>query len=232
MAELIKDFLASVPNLNEIIVTRHGESAGQKNQSLYKSLGDDNIPLTNLGVEQALIAGESLKALGFQIVAIDHSTSLRATQTANNIAKAYGLTPRKVIPNPLVDKQSFGKFDGLFSDAEKSAALPDQFRTYKAAYDAAGPMYARPPQGESLSDVVERIGLFLRTYGQQPDQPRLVVTHGTDDLIIEALLTGKDQDWLLSKIDSVKNVELFHFQRGDDGHFEKTTLEDHPVLSL
>ena len=231
MPQLINDFLSVIPNLREIIVTRHGQSRGQIDQGQYKVCGDNNIPLTPLGAQQALKAGQLLRRMGKDIVVIDHSLSLRATQTAEGIAE--GLKPfsvRNLNPNALIDKQRFGKFDGLFSDEERQRLRPAEYRAFKEDLTQNGPVYARPPEGESLKDVIDRVGHYLVSYGDN-QQPRLVVTHGTDELIIEALLLEHDETWLLHHLDTAKNVELIRFYRNANGRFEKEVLSDTPQPS-
>ena len=49
-----------LPGVNRIILVRHGESAGNKDETAYAHTADWRIPLTTLGREQARLAGEEV----------------------------------------------------------------------------------------------------------------------------------------------------------------------------
>ena len=43
-----------------IFLVRHGESLGNINEQAYRQFGDHNVPLTQWGYQQALVAGRAL----------------------------------------------------------------------------------------------------------------------------------------------------------------------------
>lgn len=160
MAHLIKAHARNVFGPEHIYVTRHGQSQGQLDVDQYRICGDDNIPLTDLGHIQAVHAGELLRAFNIHVAALYHSTSLRALQTGEGILLALPYTPH-IVPDKRIDKQKFGQFDGLFTDAEREAACPEAFARYQEELKIDGPLAARPPGGESILDVIDRVGVEM-----------------------------------------------------------------------
>lgn len=224
MAHLIKDHSKKVFGPKHIYVTRHGESQGQLDINQYRICGDDNIPLTELGHWQAHHAGELLKSFNIKVESLYHSTSLRAMQTGQGIVFALPYSPQ-VQPDLRIDKQKFGDFDGYFSDAERFQACPEEFARYQEDLRKYGPLAVRPPKGESILDVIERVGKFLREAGKD-GKPRIAVTHGLGVLSIEAILMGRSDDWLLAHQDTTGNTELVHFYKRRDGRYDKEVIND------
>lgn len=230
MVHLIKSHARDVFGPEHIYVTRHGQSQGQLDINQYRICGDDNIPLTNLGHHQAHHAGELLKWFNVKVAALHHSTSLRALQTGQGILSELPYSP-EVFADGRIDKQRFGAFDGYFSDAERQRACPEGYERYQEALKAGGPLSARPPEGESILDVIERVSAFLRDAGKD-GQPRIAVTHGLGVLSIEAILMNRSDDWLLEHQDTTGNTELIHFYKGWDGRYNKEIIGDTEALDL
>lgn len=69
-----------------IILIRHGESQGNKDESVYSTLPDWRVPLTDLGYEQSVNAGKSIKELiGDEPISIYCSPYIRTKQTLHGI---------------------------------------------------------------------------------------------------------------------------------------------------
>ena len=220
----IRDISQTIFAPEHIFVTRHAESEGQLDVNQYKICGDDHIPITQHGHYQAYHAGEILRGQPTIVSSLYHSTSLRAQQTAEDMAGALYHRP-PVIPDHRIDKQRFGLFDGHFTDQERQFACPEGYAKYQEDLHKLGPIAARPPEGESILDVIERVGKFVSEAGTD-GTPRIAVAHGLGVLSIEALLMGHDDDWLLDAQDSSVNAELLHFYRGDDGHYHREVIEE------
>ena len=211
--------------LKHIFVVRHGESQGQLDQTQYKTVGDDNIALTQKGERQSFVAGQLVAKFAekhdLTISQIDYSTSKRATQTAQNLA--VGLNAENAVimnQEPRVDKQKFGKFDGLFSSKERREAYPEAFEEFKRVEQSGidGVLQARPPEGESIVDVIDRVSHYLNHAGKSEDT-HVVVTHGLSALIIEKLLLGRSNEWLVEHFDTTENASVLHIQQTQDKGF-------------
>ncbi len=181
------------------LVLRHGESLGQIFKGAYRALGDDKIPLTPKGSAQASAAGHIIGRLAQEwnvpFARILCSSGNRASHTAQEIFKKVALyKPGSTLEiAPAIDKQKFGAFDGLFTDAEREAQC--------------GPLYARPPGGESVADVRDRIGMLFDGLRDAPGF-YVIVTHGTNTLCIESILTGKDEAWIMDNVDTRGNCQI------------------------
>jgi broad specificity phosphatase PhoE len=195
------------------LVLRHGESLGQIFKGAYKALGDDKIPLTPKGSAQASAAGHIIGKLAQEwdapMAAILCSAGDRASHTAREIFKMVRLyRPDSTLDvEHAVDKQKFGRFDGLFTNAEREAQCGQAYRDYVEHLKQAGPFHARPPGGESISDVRERIRVLLDDLRGKPGF-YVIVTHGTNALCIESVLTGKDEQWILDHVDTRGNCQI------------------------
>lgn len=158
-----------------IFLVRHGLSEDNLN-SIWA--GHKDSPLSSTGILQAKALGTALANQTF--CAIYSSDLKRASRTAEEILQANKSNP----PPPLVQTQSlreqnFGQAEGKsWSDAEFAITTQgEDARTF------------RFPEGESLEDVNNRMGISLRRYvlprlealrtKQEREEPQIViVAHG------------------------------------------------------
>ena len=219
----------------KVVMVRHGQSAGNVNESLYSSTPDNAMPLTPLGWEQARAAGLHLKNNVLEHPDRVHfivSPYVRTVETFHGIASAWcdpnefrhitdrelrvqawygrlremGLTWRE---DPRIREQDFGNYQ-----------QPDQVRQYKRERALFGSFYYRFPHGESGSDVFDRISTFLdslwRSFDMHQSRHYVLVTHG---IAIRVLLTRYfrytvDQFQLLANPKNCEMVVLEHDNRG------------------
>ena len=195
-----------------LIFIRHAQSEGQINPSLYKTKGDQHLDLTETGQKQSIAAGKTLKKLfhdaSWPKPAITAANATRTRATSQALRDILGTN--HVTINPLLDKQNFGLFDGLLTAQELKDTLPDLYEAYRQNLQTDGPLHVRPPQGESIADVIERVSTFLRDISHEKS-PIIACTHGMQILCAEKLLTRKSDAWLLEHQDSVPNVALTIF---------------------
>lgn len=216
-----------------LFVMRHGESLGQVDISAYRSLGDENLPLTNNGVRQAAAGGRILSALadqlGFSSMRVISSNGKRSASTARVVFRA--LEPEHKISvtfDERLDKQKFGKFDGLFSSAERREKCPEEFEIYQTQLRTEGLFHARPPQGESIGDIQVRARDFLGGLRGTP-MPTILVTHGTNALCLENELLGHGQEWVLAGIDKRPNCSIRLLAGNATEGYRALNISDTPV---
>jgi broad specificity phosphatase PhoE len=155
----------------QIIMVRHGQSEANMDQTLYNRVPDYRIPLTELGLEQATAAGERIRAqLDGQKVCIYVSPYLRAYQTLE--ALKLGDLVDRVIEEPRLREQDWANF-------QDPSDIADQ-RELRNAY---GHFFYRFRDGESGSDVFDRVSSFMETLYRHWNKPAyapntLLVTHG------------------------------------------------------
>ena len=158
------------------LLLRHGQTPNSV-EKRYAGLSD--VPLTEIGVQQAAAAGKRLASAG--LTAIVTSPLLRAVRTAEEVAAATG-APVEV--DEGFRETDFGAWDGL-TFAEVRERWPAELTAW-----LADPAVA-PPGGESLADAETRVTRALRRVvaGHQ-GQTVLIVSHVTPikTLVAAALL--------------------------------------------
>lgn len=127
----------------KILFLRHGQAIANEKRAF---LGRQDDPLTDLGLTQ--IDNLAARLEDTRIDAIYTSPLQRAARTAQKVAKHRALEPK--LCSALVE-QDFGDWDGI-PVAEVLKTDPDLF----ARWRQSGPE-VRPPGGESLLEVAERI---------------------------------------------------------------------------
>lgn len=163
-----------------IFLVRHAESKGNVDDMAYTYLPDPRVPLTQRGWDQALVAGERMKALmdGDESpykVTFMTSPYLRSRQTYEGIVQAF---PPEYIAGAVEDVQLREQDFGNFQDAEGK-------QREKAERLRFGRFFYRFPNGESGADVYDRMTLFedhlvrdINAGRFSNDSNLVLVTHG------------------------------------------------------
>ncbi len=158
-----------------IILIRHGESEGNVNNDVYKTVPDPKIPLTLNGKHQAVETGRKLKTLiGEDTVQFYVSPYLRTRQTYDGLIEGLNIPDSRYVryEDPRIREQDWGHFRGIEDIG------PIQKERYRY-----GSFFYRFPNGESGADVFDRVSTFLETMYrgfQKPHYPHnvIIVTHG------------------------------------------------------
>lgn len=180
----------------KIIMIRHGQSAANVDQTLYNRIPDYRIPLTELGVAQATAAGEKVRRqLDGQKVCVYVSPYLRAYQTLE--ALNLGDLVERTVEEPRLREQDWANF-------QNPAEIADQ----KELRNAYGHFFYRFREGESGSDVYDRVSSFMETlyrHWSKPDYApnALLVTHG----LTMRLFCMRWFHWSVEYFESLNNPE-------------------------
>jgi len=189
-----------------IFLVRHGESLGNINEKAYGQFGDHNVPLTQWGYRQALVAGRAVAAYLAELpegenqrLDIWYSPYLRTRQSKDALLEA--LPPervRDVREDYLLREQDFGLFTEIYDHAERRQKFPDEFEKWARLRNNSGKFYARPPDGESRADVAQRLRLFLQTVIDNVSDGGydiLIVGHGVTNRAFEMNFLRHGIDW-------------------------------------
>lgn len=231
----VRDLRGLQDNDLVMFVLRHAESLGQKDIKYYKTLGDNHLPLTGLGVEQARAVGKIIDRLAFEAGIQDlkmfSSTGHRSSRTAVEIFNQQTKRPYTDFDARL-DKQKFGKFDGLFTKEERAAACPEDYPVFKDEMaKLRGVFFARPPEGESIKDVQDRMVPFFEERAKSGGAS-IVVTHGTNALCLEDIALDRGVDWIIERLDTRPNCAIRMITgNGRDGYRARTICTD-PIAML
>lgn len=154
----------------KLLVMRHGQTDGNV-KNMVQGAGVD-LPLNEVGKNQAAEAAEKLKSYHVQIVYCSHMQ--RARQTANIIAEQLGCVTQAV---DGLEEVHFGEAEGMLSeDAHKKYA--DIFEIINDEHNSKRFDIAIP-NGETMNQCITRGVKALRHIAQNsPYDIAVVVTHG------------------------------------------------------
>ncbi|KAF7114647.1 hypothetical protein RHSIM_RhsimUnG0080200 [Rhododendron simsii] len=199
-----------------IILVRHGESQGNRDNSAYSTTPDYKIPLTPNGVAQAKLAGAQIR----RVVSDDGrsrnwkvyfyvSPYERTRSTLREIGRSF---PRDRIigvrEECRVREQDFGNFQE-----------EQRMKMIKETRERFGRFFYRFPEGESAADVYDRVSSFLETLWRDIDMNRfhldpsddlnlIIVSHG---LASRVFLT-KWFKWTVEQFEYLNNLGNCEFR--------------------
>ena len=187
--------------MNNLILLRHGQSQWNLEN---RFTGWKDVPLTDQGKEEAKKAGQLLKKNNFEIDVVFSSVLQRANKTAEITLKQTSLEHLwtgenlNMIKNESLNERDYGDLVGLNKKETAEKFGKEQVHIWRRSYDTP------PPNGESLKDVVERVG----SYYEQNIQPLInekknviIVAHG-NSLRATMIQVG------LYKSEEIYNIEL------------------------
>jgi len=129
--------------MTRILLIRHGQTEWNR-QQVFRGRAD--IPLSNVGIEQAIALAERLA--NEPITAVYSSPLARALVTAEHVAGPHGLQPHRVEGLTDVD---FGAWEGRSHEDVKREEGELYLRWQSQ------PHLVRLPDGETLAEVRERV---------------------------------------------------------------------------
>ena len=131
-------------------------------------MGQSDIPLNDTGRAQAVVLSQKLQ--GYPFASLYSSDLKRARETAETIATALHVP---VTSDPRLREINQGEWEGQLVD------------TIKARYAdlwlqrSANPAKIRPPGGETVGELAERVQLVLDDIAHiHPEDSILIVSHG------------------------------------------------------
>ncbi|KAI1630008.1 phosphoglycerate mutase [Exophiala viscosa] len=168
-----------------IIIIRHGQSEGNRDKTIHQKTPDHRVPLTPDGHQQAMEAGEKLRALlrNDDTVHFFISPYRRTRETTEGILS--GLCSNDPVPSPFrrshikvyeeprLREQDFGNFQPGGDEVER-------LWRERAEY---GHFFYRIPNGESGADVYDRVSSFNGSLWRRFSEDTMasvaiLVTHG------------------------------------------------------
>ena len=212
------------PELLELWLLRHGQSLGNVANDAAREAGTDrldladrdmDVPLSDLGVEQATAFGKWLGGLRAEErpdVAVS-SPYLRAMETARHVIQAAEIELELVADERLRERE-FGIVD-LLTHRGIAAEYPGE----AARRSRLGKFYYRPPGGESWVDVALRLrSLRDSIVREYPDRRVLLLTHEVPIIITRYLVERLDESsaLALSAAGRLANCSLTTYVRQDD----------------
>lgn len=195
--------------MGKLLLIRHGESTANREKRFTLT---DDVPLTDVGREQARAAGQHLAA-HFRPAVLLSSHFARARETANIIAADVGLN---VVVADDIHERSFGLLRGEpYSRFDEMAAMDP-------AFDPTAPWDWTPAGGESRTGLQVRVLSALRLIANShPDEEVLVVCHGA---VIQAVWAHLEGGWETAQVPKNCGIVIVEVV---GQHFSRPSLVDY-----
>ena len=208
----------------ELVVIRHGESAGNAAAAEANAAGaevivvdrrDADVSLSPVGVEQAQALGPVLRPLvaGAGRTRVWSSPYVRARETA-----AYALGEEHAA-EIWVDERLRDRELGVL-DLLTTRGVSNRFPQEAERRRWLGKFYHRPPGGESWADVALRLRSFVAELATDPSDRAVIVAHDAVVLLLRYICERlTEQQVLAIQADSpVRNGSITRFVlRPDEG---------------
>jgi broad specificity phosphatase PhoE len=205
-------------------LVRHGQSAGNVARDLAHQQGahrielttrDVDVPLSDLGREQAASLGKWFARRGELPEVVLASPYVRARQTAE-IFREHGGCPADelICLDERLREKEFGILDGLTTQGIHH--LEPQQAEFRRLL---GKFYHRPPGGESWCDVIFRLRSLLDTislhYG---DRRVMIVAHQVVVLCLRYVIEGLSEEEILAidRLGDVGNCSVTEYRFDPD----------------
>jgi broad specificity phosphatase PhoE len=207
-------------SVSELVIIRHGESAGNAAAAEANAAGaevivvdrrDADVPLSPVGIEQARALGSVLRPLvtDGRRTRVWSSPYVRAHETAKYAlgeehASGVRLDERIVLDERLRDRE-LGVLDLLTTRGVQS-----RFPLEADRRRWLGKFYHRPPGGESWADVVLRLRSFLSDLAADPADRAVIVGHDAVVLLLRYICESLTEQQVLGiQVDSpVRNGSI------------------------
>jgi broad specificity phosphatase PhoE len=223
--------------VTELILVRHGESIGNVAREEAESSGalsismpmrDADVPLSEVGVEQARAVGRWLAADPSRLPdTVWSSPYLRARQTART-ALAELANPPAIRQDERIRDRELGVLDLL-----TRRGVGSRFPAENERRRWLGKFYYRPPGGESWADLVLRIRAFLTDLDRTGHGRQLIVSHDAVILLFRYVCEQLDEDSVfeIARSGSVTNASVSRLVRHDGEPGWRTAVyNDHQHL--
>ena len=166
-------------SVTRVYLIRHGATEANRARPYRLQGRGTDLSLDELGRAQAERASGALVSSGVRLAAVYSSPLSRAMETARMVAEPHGLVPE---PVEGLTEADVGRWEGLtWEDVrEREPALYDRFH--------GDPGRVPYPEGESFSDVAERVSpVMSRLASEHPGETIAVVAH---NVVNRAYLAG------------------------------------------
>lgn len=225
----------------KLVLIRHGQSMGNVDETFYATTPDNAMPLTDLGWEQARKAGTILKN---KIITPGESVHFIVSPYVRTVETFHGIVSAWCDPDTDLEIKSIRdhnrKVNAWYTRLtelgltwnEDSRIREQDFGNYqtpevtkraKEERHRFGAFYYRFNNGESGSDVFDRVSTFLdslwRSFETNKSQNYVLVTHG----IVLRVLMARYFRYTISQLNMLanpRNCEMVVLGHSGDGRLD------------
>ena len=150
---------------------RHGVT--EPNFRGYRCGGDLDVPLMDIGCDQAYLLAKQIERMKLRIGVIVSGSLVRTRQTASIISGVLGNIPVEI--DPLLNERRLGQWNN------RPVAETEELLAAKVT----------PPGGESEAEFQQRVAMALQNLGPYLDRRPLIVSSKGVGRVMNALLGGQ-----------------------------------------
>ena len=133
---------------SKLVLVRHGQSEWNE-RNLFTGWKDPK--LTDLGIQEAIKAGELLKTRNVKFDLMFTSGLFRAQETGRLILEQINQKDIEIIQDQSLNERNYGDLAGLNKDEAREKWGEEQVHIWRRSFDVP------PPGGESLKNTAERV---------------------------------------------------------------------------
>ena len=133
---------------SKLVLVRHGQSEWNA-KNLFTGWKDPK--LTDLGIQEAIKAGNLLETRNLKFDLMFTSDLFRAQETGRLILEQMNHKGIQVIKNQSLNERNYGDLAGLNKDEAREKWGEEQVHIWRRSFDVP------PPGGESLKNTAERV---------------------------------------------------------------------------
>ena len=133
---------------SKLVLVRHGQSEWNA-KNLFTGWKDPK--LTDLGIQEAIKAGNLLETRNLKFDLMFTSDLFRAQETGRLILEQMNHTDIQVIKDQSLNERNYGDLAGLNKDEAREKWGEEQVHIWRRSFDVP------PPGGESLKNTAERV---------------------------------------------------------------------------
>ena len=133
---------------SKLVLVRHGQSEWNA-KNLFTGWKDPK--LTDLGIQEAIKAGDLLETRNLKFDLMFTSDLFRAQETGRLILEQMNQTDIQVIEDQSLNERNYGDLAGLNKDEAREKWGEEQVHIRRRSFDVP------PPGGESLKNTAERV---------------------------------------------------------------------------
>lgn len=133
---------------SKLVLVRHGQSEWNA-KNLFTGWKDPK--LTDLGIQEAIKAGDLLETRNLKFDLMFTSDLFRAQETGRLILEQMNHTDIQVIKDQALNERNYGDLAGLNKDEARVKWGEEQVHIWRRSFDVP------PPGGESLKNTAERV---------------------------------------------------------------------------
>ena len=133
---------------SKLVLVRHGQSEWNA-KNLFTGWKDPK--LTDLGIQEAIKAGDLLETRNLKFDLMFTSDLFRAQETGRLILEQMNHADIQVIKDQSLNERNYGDLAGLNKDEAREKWGEEQVYIWRRSFDVP------PPGGESLKNTAERV---------------------------------------------------------------------------